>query len=166
MANDIIKIVLGSALVVGLFATGWRIYHRLPGHDGRARAAETGDRAETELTIVLRLKSSPEHPTFQLALYPFDIQELQREFSADPHSGKQFDDFLAQRMRGQAPVRVQLDDEGRAIAKVAQGNWWIHARLASAEDESAEWRLPIRVAGSKQTIELTPENAYEWTKKF
>ena len=158
--------VLGSALVVGLFAAGWRIYHRLPGDDGRARAAETSDGAETELTIVLRLKSSPEHPTFQLALYPFDIQELRREFSVEPHSGKQFDDFLAQRMRGQTPVRVEFDKDGRAIARVAQGNWWIHARLAPTEDESAEWRLPISVAGSRQTIELTPENAYEWTKKF
>jgi len=32
--------------------------------------------------------------------------------------------------------------------------------------EKIEWRLPVKVFGRGQTIELTAENAYERTKTF
>jgi len=82
------------------------------------------------------------------------------------HPGKRFEDFLVQRMRGKTPVRVQLDATGRAVIKLTQGKWWLRASSTSADNESAEWRLPVSVIGSKQTIELTKENVYERTKKF
>ena len=166
LASEIIRIILGSALVLSLFTAGWKIYRRLPDGDARASTGAASARAETELTIVLRLRSQSEQSMLQLALYQLDMQALQREFSNDPHSGKRFDNFLAQRLRGLSPVRAQLDGDGRAIVNVIQGNWWIHAKLALPDEESAEWRLPITVAGARQTVELTPENAYERTKKF
>ena len=33
-------------------------------------------------------------------------------------------------------------------------------------DEQLEWRLPVTVGGAKQTIELTPQNAYTRSKTF
>jgi hypothetical protein len=64
------------------------------------------------------------------------------------------------------PVRPQLDSNGRAVAKLSEGNWWIRATAALAGGERIEWRLPIKVMGRGQTIELTSENAYERTKTF
>jgi hypothetical protein len=166
LASEIIRIILSGALVLSLFTAGWKIYRRLPDGNARASTGAARDRADTELTIVLRPRSPAGQSMLQLALYQLDMQAVQREFSNQPHSGKRFDDFLAQRLRGLSPVQAQLDADGRAIVNVTQGNWWIHAKLALPDEESAEWRLPVAVAGDKQTVELTTENAYERTKKF
>ena len=69
-------------------------------------------------------------------------------------------------MKGLAPVRAPLDEKGRAVAKLSEGNWWLRATTALASGEQIEWRLPINISGRGQTVELTMENAYERTKKF
>jgi len=33
-------------------------------------------------------------------------------------------------------------------------------------DENLEWRLPLNVEGSKQTVELTTQNIYTRTRSF
>jgi len=33
-------------------------------------------------------------------------------------------------------------------------------------DEELEWRLPIKVSGRKQTVELTSQNIYARTRSF
>jgi hypothetical protein len=47
---------------------------------------------------------------------------------------------------------------------LAPGSWWLHATLSG--DEQLEWRLPVTVGGTKQVIELTPQNAYTRSKTF
>jgi hypothetical protein len=42
----------------------------------------------------------------------------------------------------------------------------MHAVTALANGESTEWRMPLIISQRPQTIELTPENAYERTRKF
>ena len=101
-----------------------------------------------------------------IEIYPFDLVAAQREFQATPHLAKQFDDFLLRRMHGITPVKTTTDDAGRAVATLSEGNWWLRATAALSGGEAIEWRLPVNVAGSEQTVELTMENAYERTKKF
>ena len=67
-------------------------------------------------------------------------------------------------MRGRVPIKARLDQTGQATLTVPPGKWWIHATLAGTLN--VEWRLPVNVAGRKQTAELTPENAYARTKSF
>ena len=69
-------------------------------------------------------------------------------------------------MKGLVPVRAQLDSNGRAVAKLSEGNWWIRATATLTSGEKIEWRLPVKAFGRGQTIELTAENAYERTKTF
>jgi len=101
-----------------------------------------------------------------IELYPMDFQAVQREFLERPRPNKGFDDFLARRMKEKTPVRTQVDRNGRASTQLNQGKWWIRATLKLSENESMEWRLPISVTGSKQTVELTAQNIYERTKQF
>jgi hypothetical protein len=44
------------------------------------------------------------------------------------------------------------------------GNWWLHAKLSGLEE--VEWRLPLTITGEKQTVELTPQNAYTRSRSF
>jgi hypothetical protein len=166
-ATTIVRAIVGMALIGALFAAGWNIYRRLPSNGPDAVSSDVEQRGEVELAIILR--DAPEYQgqplNIAVEFYPGDLLGVQREFGADPHPGRRFDDFLAQRMKGQSPVRVQLDDKGRATTRLAAGNWWVRASLQLG-DESSEWRLPISVNGSEQTVELTPQNAFERSKKF
>ncbi len=163
----IVKIILGVALVGGIFGAGWNVYRRLPG-DGAAAMnfAATDSRAETQLTVMLRRDITGATMHSPIEIYPFDLVAAQREFQATPHLAKQFDDFLLRRMHGITPVKATTDNAGRAVANLSEGNWWLRATAVLSGGETIEWRLPINIAGREQTLELTMENAYERTKKF
>ena len=101
-----------------------------------------------------------------LEIYPIDLVAVRDEYFAERRAGKRYEDFMKDRMResGRNRIAARLDIHGRTTAVLAPGNWWIHALLPGHED--LEWRLPVNVAGPKQTIELTPQNAYTRTKTF
>jgi hypothetical protein len=162
----IIKIILGAALVGTLFLAGWNVYRHLPPDGSWARTEANNANVNSEMTIILRSDSAATPVNTRIELYPIDFAAAQRDFSAAVRPGKTFDDFLAQRMKGLVPVRAQLDSSGRAVAKLSEGNWWIRATATLTSGEKIEWRLPVKVFGRGQTIELTAENAYERTKKF
>lgn len=159
-----IKIFLGAALLAALFAGGWNVYRRLPADGSQPEAFVPN--ANSLVTIILRSDIVAVPTDARIELYPIDFPATQKDFSAVLRPGKSFDDFLAQRLKGLLPVRPQLDSYGRAVAKLSEGNWWIRATAGLAGGEQIEWRLPIKVLGRGQTIELTSENAYERTKTF
>ena len=167
LAIAVVKITLGVALVGGLCGAGWNVYRRLPG-DGAAAMnfAASDSRAKTELTVMLRNDITGATLNAAVELYPFDLVAAQREFQASPHLARQFDDFLLRRMHGITPVIPTSNGNARASAILNEGSWWLHATATMNNSETIEWRLPINVAGQKQTVELTMENAYERTKKF
>ena len=172
MANEslavaIVRIVLGVALVGGMFGAGWNVYRRLPG-DGAAAMnfAATDSRAETKLTVIFRNDITGATMNSPIEIYPFDLIAAQREYQATPHLARQFDDFLLRRMHGITPVKATTDNAGRTVAALSAGNWWLRAMASLSSGETIEWRLPVNVAGREQTVELTMENAYERTKKF
>jgi hypothetical protein len=166
MIVTVIKIFLGAALVGSLFGAGWNVYRRLPMEGSWVRTEADDTKADSEIAIILRSYSAATPVNTRIELYPIDFAAAQRDFSAAIRPGKTFDDFLAQRMKGLMPVRAQLDSNGRAVAKLSEGNWWIRATATLTSGEKIEWRLPVRVFGRGQTIELTAENAYERTKTF
>ena len=67
-------------------------------------------------------------------------------------------------MRGRSPINARLDKQGNGTVMLAPGSWWLHATLLG--DEQFEWRLPVTVVGARQTVELTPQNAYTRSKTF
>ena len=161
-----IKIILGALLVAALFAAGWNVYRRLPADDSVARPETYNTNANSELTVIFQGESIARAVNTQVEFYPIDFVSTQRDFFSNVRPGRTFDDFLAQRMKGLVPVRAPLDDKGRAVAKLSEGNWWLRAAAALNSGEKIEWRLPINVSSRAQTIELTTDNAYERTKKF
>lgn len=168
LTASIVTAVLRVALLLTLIGAGWNIYSNLPndGPEAQAGNGNTGG-AATALLIVLRV--APDDGgvarNIPIEVYPVDIAAVRHDFLfSERRPGMRFDDFLAQRMNGRSPVEAQLDQNGQATVMVPPGKWWIHATLGGAEN--VEWRLPINVSGRKQTIELTPENAYARTKSF
>ncbi len=167
LATAVVKIVLGVALLGGVFGAGWNVYRRLPS-DGSAgmNFGAPDSRAETRVTIILRSDLTGATMNSPVEIYPFDLVAAVREFNATPHLAKEFDDFLLRRMHGITPVKATTDNKGRAAATLNEGDWWLHATAALSGDETIEWRLPISITGPEQTVELAMENAYERTKKF
>ncbi len=164
--NPLIKIVevlLALALLGALFFAGWRIYRSLP-PDGAARIAFDEATANSELTIVLR--DGPTAGPTRVELYPIDFAAIQREFGTSSRPGKSLEDFLAQRLKNLVPIQTQTDRNGRAVAKLSEGNWWMRAISASSSGESIEWRMPVLISQRSNTIELSVDNAYERSKKF
>src|SRR5258708_3510579 len=159
-----IKIILGAALLGALFLAGWNVYRQLPADGTRTGISDAS--ALSEMTIILRSDSAATPANTRVELYPARFAAAQRDYSAAVRPGKSFDDFLAQRMKGLVPVRAQLDNSGRAVAKLSEGNWWIRATATLTGGEKIEWRVPVKVFGRGQTIELTTENAYERTQTF
>ena len=153
---------LQVGLILMLVGAGWLIYRRLP-----ATSAGPGNSgASTTLQIVIR--QSPESFGSPLdvpvSLYPVDIVAVRHEFFTEQRFGKRFEDFLKERMRGRTPVNARLDKQGNGAVLLAPGSWWLHATLSG--EEQLEWRLPVKVGGPKQTIELTPQNAYTRSRTF
>jgi hypothetical protein len=153
---------LQLALIVMLVGAGWLIYRRLPDSAADAKS----DRLTTTLQIVIA--QVPEHAGDTLGitvrLFPVDIVAVRHEFFTEPRAGKRFDDFLKERMKGRSPVDARLDKQGHGAVLLTPGSWWLHATLPG--EEQLEWRLPVRVNGTKQVIELTPQNAYTRSKTF
>lgn len=161
---NILAGILRAALLAALIGAGWSIYKRLPG--GELTSGGAGAQSETALQIVLR--HSPVDAgapvDIPIELYSIDVEAVRREYRSEPRPGMRFDDFLARRMKSNPPVTSRLDRSGQAVVRIAPGKWWIHALLSG--EQNVEWRLPIEVAGRRQTVELTPENAYARMKTF
>jgi hypothetical protein len=118
------------------------------------------------LQIILRQPATtvPEARDISVELYPVDIVAVRHEYFTERRAGKRFDDFLTERMNGRKPVTARLDREGQTSVVISPGNWWLHATLPG--EENLEWRLPVVIAGSNQTVELTSQNVYTRTKSF
>lgn len=155
-------VLLRVALVALLFGAGWFIYKQLPVTESEVVA----DNAETNVQIVLR--NVPDVAAAGLDvpvdIYPVDIVAVRHEFFTEPRAGKRFEDFLKERMKGRSPINTKLDRQGQGTVLLSRGSWWLHAKVSG--DEEVEWRLPLTVTGNKQTIELTPQNAYTRSRSF
>jgi hypothetical protein len=151
-------------LIAALFWAGWNIYHNLPGGD--AETVGAGPQSETALQIVLRAAPADGSAPLDIPveLYMVDIAAVRREYGSEPRPGMRFEDFLARRMKNRPPVTSRLDRNGQATVKVVPGKWLIHAMLSG--EQNVEWRLSVEVAGRRQLVELTPENAYARMKSF
>ena len=158
-----VRIILALALLGSLVWAGARIYRRMPSANSAPDAALDG-RAQQDLTIVFRSTSSAGET--KVNLYPIDFSAAERDYLMTARPGKTLEDFLAKRLQNVEPVNVSIDASGRAVARIAQGNWWMHAVSALANGESMEWRVPLTISQRPQTIELSSDNAYERTKKF
>jgi hypothetical protein len=161
-ARGLIIVALQALLIFMLVGAGWLIYRRIP-----ASGAE-GDYNQqvTDLQIFIRQTPESVGPSLDVAvsLYPVDIVAVRHEYFTEPPKGKRFEDFLKERMKGRSPVNARLDKQGRGSVSLPPGSWWLHATLSG--DEQLEWRLPVTVTGTKQVIELTPQNAYTRSKTF
>jgi hypothetical protein len=161
--TTLIQFILRTALIVALVAVGWAIYSQLPHQLVTEPQAANG---ETLLQIVLR--ASPNSGSgiveIPIELYPIDIVSVRDEYFTERRAGKRFDDFLSEKMKGRNPVTAKLDKQGQTSVVINPGNWWLHALLSG--DEELEWRLPIKVSGRKQTVELTSQNIYARTRSF
>jgi len=161
-----VKVILGLALLGSLFGAGWRVYRRLPS-DATLRNVESAyGQANTRLIMMTSNGLIDATLNSPVELYPFDLTTIQREFQAYRRASKEFDDLLARRMQNVTPLKTPTDSKGRAVTFVSAGSWWLHATASLANGERLEWRLPLKIAGNEQTIELTTENAYERSKKF
>jgi len=162
-SNTIFQLVLRTGLIAALIAAGWAIYSQLPDQPATEPQAANG---ETVLQIVLRpsLTREAEVLDIPVELYPVDIVSVRDEYFSERRAGKRFDDFLSERMKGRNPVTAKLDRQGQTSVVINPGNWWLHALLSG--DEELEWRLPIKVSGRKQTVELTSQNIYARTRSF
>jgi hypothetical protein len=160
--RGLVIVALQVVLILSLAGAGWWIYRRLPASGSRADS----NQQTTSLQIVIRQTPESVGPALDVAvsLYPVDIVAVRHEFFTEPPKGKRFEDFLKERMKGRLPVSARLDKQGNGSVSLPPGNWWLHATVSG--DEQLEWRLPVTVAGSKQVIELTPQNAYTRSKTF
>ena len=155
-------VLLRVALIALLVLAGWFIYKQLPASDSEGVADNMGSKVE------IILKSIPDVGAARLDvpvdLYPVDIVAVQHEFFTEARPGKRFEDFFKERMKGRTPINSRLDQQGHGTILLSPGNWWLHAKLSG--EEEVEWRLPLTITREKQTIELTPQNAYTRSRSF
>jgi len=158
--------VLRIALVLALVAGVWSIYRQLPDDGGGKMKSGADASTETSLQINLRGVSDTSSPALKVPvqLFPIDVNAAQDEFFSERRPGKRLDDFLAERMGNRAPIEARFEENGQVSVTVKSGPWWIHTTLPG--ELNIEWRLRVNVSGSKQTVELTPDNAYTRTKSF
>lgn len=153
---------LQVALIVALASAGWIIYRQLP-----SSAAGGGyDRNTSTLQIVLQPPPDGANIALDVSvnLYQVDIVAVRHEFFTEPRAGKRFEDFLRDRIKGRSPIVARLDKRGQGVVALTPGSWLLHATLPG--NEQLEWRLPVKVAGTKQIVELTSQNAYTRSKSF
>jgi len=158
----VLILVLRVALVAAIVGGAWLVYRELPASssDLRSQNART-----TNLQIILRQTDRGGVPlNVTVNLFPIDIVAAHHEFLSEPRPGKRLEDFLKERMKGRSPVTTQLDKQGQGSVVLPPGSWWLIAKLPG--DEELEWRLPVTVAGSKQVVELTSQNAYTRSRTF
>ena len=160
--RGLVIVALQGLLVLLLVGAGWWIYRQLPASGADAEV----NQRQTMLQIVIRQTPESVGPSLDVgvSLYPVDIIAVRHEFFTEPPKGKRFEDFLKERMKGRSPVNARLDKQGNGSVSLPPGNWWLHATISG--DEQLEWRLPVTVIGSRQVIELTPQNAYTRSKTF
>src|SRR5829696_4836407 len=160
--RGVLILTLQAALLVLLVGGGWLIYRRLPASASGVKS----DLRTTTLQIFIRQAPESVGPALDVAvsLYPVDIVAVRHEFFTEPRAGKRFEDFLKERMKGRSPINARLDKQGSGSVSLAPGSWWLHATISG--DEQLEWRLPVTVTGTKQVLELTPQNAYTRSKTF
>jgi len=160
---NLVIIILRLGLVAALFTAGWLVFRTLP--QSADSVSDTRNSNTTTLQIFLRGdQRAAASLSVPVEVYPIDIVAVRHEYFTERRAGEPFDEFLKQRMKGRAPVNARFDAQGLATVSLTSGNWWIHVTLPG--DEELEWRLPISVGGSKQIIELTPQNAYTRSKSF
>ncbi|HEY2963215.1 MAG TPA: hypothetical protein VGJ37_12405 [Pyrinomonadaceae bacterium] len=160
--RSVVIVALRVVFIAALAGAGWLVYRELP---ATSIGSSASNLAATSLQIVMR-QADNDGPALDVpvSLYPVDVVAVRHEFFTEPRAGKRFEDFLKERMKGRSPVSTRLDKQGHGTVTLAPGNWWLHAMLSG--DEQLEWRLPVTVRGAKQTIELTPQNAYTRSKTF
>jgi hypothetical protein len=159
---SVVTALLRVSLLAALVVPVWLIYRTLPRESwSNSHAAQ----AETTLQIVLRVAANNSDPLdISVELYPFDIVAARHEYFTERRAGKSYPDFMNERMKGRNTVVAKLDKQGQAAVAVSPGSWWLHAQLSG--DENLEWRLPLDVTGSNQTVELTLQNVYTRSKSF
>jgi hypothetical protein len=157
----LVILALQAGLIFVLVGAGWLIYHRLP--EGAAQP-DSAQRTTLQILIKQTPDSVGQSLDVAVSLYPVDIIAVRHEFFTETRPGKRFEDFLKERMKGRSPVNARLDKQGSGSVSLPPGSWWLHATLSG--DEQLEWRLPVTVTGTKQVIELTPQNAYTRSKTF
>lgn len=154
---------LQALLLLALVGAGWLIYRELPA----GAAGDPYSRGTTTLQIVLRQSGDSGGLSLDnvvIDLYPVDIVAVRHEYFSEPRAGKRLEDFLKERMKGRSPISARLDKQGHGAVALTPGSWWLRARLDG--DEQLEWRLPVKVAGEKQIVELTSQNVYTRSKSF
>ena len=159
-AIRVLSLLLAIALLGTLMFAGWRIYRRLPNESMTSRL----EGPPSQVTIVLNNPAIAD--STQLELYRMDFAATQREFVINGRPGRSFEEYLAARLKTLAPTRARFDQSGRAFAQLGAGQWWLRATTTGASGELTEWRLPLTISQRAMTIELSPDNAYERTKKF
>jgi hypothetical protein len=149
-----------------MVAAVWNIYRQVPDDSHEATKRNANVVAETSLQIVLREPSDGLRVPSNLPveLYPIDVTAAQNEFFSERRPGKRLDDFLVEQMGNRAPIEAHFDENGQVTVIVKSGPWWIHTTLPG--ELNTEWRLRVNVSGQKQTVELTPNNAYTRTRSF
>lgn len=161
--NNLVTVVLRVALVGALVWAGGNVYERLP-----VGVLEEVPDAGAQTSLVIILRPSPKEARtgvdIPVQLYPVDLSAVQREYGFEPRPGVRFEDFLAERMKGRAPVKARLDERGQATVVLPPGRWWVHALLSGSQN--VEWRVPVNVTGRQQTVELNTGNIYARTKSF
>lgn len=158
-----LQIILGVALLASLVMAGAQIYRRLPATSAETNQTVPGG-AQRDVTVVFQAAVS--FSEARVRLYPIDYAAAERDYLQNRRSSKSLEDFLAMRLKNVTAVNVIIDGSGRGVARVTEGNWWMHAISARANGESMEWRLPLTIGQRPQTIELSLENAYERSKTF
>lgn len=162
-AIRILEIILALALLGSLFFAGWHVYRSLPaGLPGQVQVNDAA--ANSELTIVW-LDGLMDGET-RVELYPIDVAAIRQDFLVNGRPGRSADDYLAQRLKNLTPVRVRVNQNGRAVTRLSPGNWWMRAISMSLSGEATEWRVPVLISDRAHTIELSRDNAYERAKKF
>lgn len=162
VARALAIVFLRVALVAALFGVGWLVYKQLPVTD----SGVVTNNSSASVQIILRNVQDLGTAALDVPvnIYPVDIVAARTEFFTEPRAGKRWEDFLKERMKGRSPINTKLDRQGRGIVTLTAGNWWLHTKLTG--EEELEWRLPLTVAGGRQTIELTPQNAYTRSRTF
>jgi hypothetical protein len=161
-----VGVILRIALVLILVGAVWNVYRHLP-DDGKG-TMKRGAEAIPETSLQINLHGPSDASSVQLnvpvQLNPIDVTAAQNEYLSERRPGKRLEEFLAERMGNRAPVESRFDENGQVTVTVKSGPWWIHATLPG--EVTIEWRLRVNVSGHKQTVDLTPDNAYTRTKSF
>ena len=163
LSYSLLTVVLRAGLILALIVSGWAIYRSLPRQTSSSSLATAAD---TTLQIVLQpsVNNGADALDIEVELYPFDIVAARHEYFTERRAGKRFDDFVSERMKGRTPVSAKLDKQGQTSVVVSAGTWWLHAQLPG--EEILEWRLPLNVAGPRQTVELNSQNVYMRSRSF